>query len=289
MTKRKKPKLPIVLRVIQFLFPLTEKLSVSLAAHWFIHLFFSPITYKPTVKEMEALALAKTYFLIIDGKKIHVATWGTGRAVLAIHGWAGRGTQFRKFILPLQQAGFKLVAIDGPAHGKSSGSRTEIREFSKVISAVYEKEDACAIVAHSFGGVASLYAMSEGLNNTIQINIASPTIGEEIIQTYIKAVGASQNIADAFKKYIIKKTGQPFEYFSALAIEKRIKHEANMLLVHDEEDAEVPVHHPLTLQKQNTSIQTLITKGLGHNRILKDESVIDKIVTFISERASGKV
>jgi esterase/lipase len=289
MTKRKKPKLPFVLRVIQFLFPLTEKLSETLASKWFIHLFFSPITYKPTIKETEALALAKTYFLNVDEKKIHVAVWGTGRAVLAIHGWAGRGTQFRKFISPLQQAGFKLVAIDGPAHGKSTGSRTEIREFSKVISAVYEKENACAIIAHSFGGVASLYAMSEGLNNTIQINIASPTIGEEIIQTYIKALRASQKIAGAFRQYITKKTGQPFEYFSALAIEKRIKHKVNILLVHDKEDNEVPVHHPLTLQKQNTAIQTHITTGLGHNRILKDEIVINKIVTYISELTSDKV
>jgi pimeloyl-ACP methyl ester carboxylesterase len=286
MKKNKKPSLLFALKAIQFLYPKVEFISSYLAAKWFIHLFFSPIKYKPTHKEIEALSRGKSYFIEVENKKIHVCSWGEGRAVLAVHGWAGRGTQFRKMVEPLNKAGFKLVAIDGPAHGKSDGSKTEIREFSRVISAVYQQENACAIIAHSFGGVASLYAISEGLQNKIQINIASPTIGEEIIQTFLKALKASQDIGKRFRNYIIQKTGQPFEYFSALSIIKRIPIELNLLLVHDLADPEVSIEHPKALRSVYPPAELLQTNGLGHNRILKDDEVIQQIVTFIRQKTS---
>ncbi len=235
---------------------------------------------------MKRLAGENRIFIEVENKKIHVCSWGEGRAVLAVHGWAGRGTQFRKMVEPLNKAGFKLVAIDGPAHGKSDGSKTEIREFSRVISAVYQQENACAIIAHSFGGVASLYAISEGLQNKIQINIASPTIGEEIIQTFLKALKASQDIGKRFRNYIIQKTGQPFEYFSALSIIKRIPIELNLLLVHDLADPEVSIEHPKALRSVYPPAELLQTNGLGHNRILKDDEVIQQIVTFIRQKTS---
>jgi esterase/lipase len=282
----KKSKVPFALRSIQWLFPKVETISPALAARWFQHLFFTPIRYKSPEKEIEIACSAQQYKLLVGDKNIQIYTWGEGIPVLMIHGWAGRGTQFRKFVEPFTAQGFKVIAIDGPAHGNSDGSKTEIMEFASVIERVYLQEKAVAIIAHSFGGVASLYAMANGLQNKVQINIASPTIGEEIIKSFLKALKASENIGRLFRDFIIKQTGKRFEEFSALEIVKRIPHEFDLLLVYDEDDEEVTIEHAHAIKKVYPQANLFQTKGLGHNRILKEDKVINCCVTFIQQKTS---
>jgi predicted alpha/beta hydrolase family esterase len=284
----KKSKTPFLLRSIQWMFPKVEMLSRSLAAAWFRHLFFRPLRYPVPEKESEAAAAAEKYVLAVDSMSIQCYAWGSGPAVLMIHGWAGRGTQFRKFIKPLNEAGFRVVAMDGPAHGNSSGKRTDIIEFSKAIQAVHEREKPVAMIGHSFGGPASLFAISEGTPNPVQIMIASPAIGEEIIGAFLKALNASPAIGQLFRKFILTKTGKPFEYFSALEIIKRVPPDIHLLLIHDRDDAEVPIHHPRMLQQAFPACELFETSQLGHNRILKDDEVISHCVTFIKNKASWK-
>jgi predicted alpha/beta hydrolase family esterase len=282
----KKSKVPLALEVIQWLFPKIESLSLWLANKWFQKLFFTPFRYNAPEKEVDAAQQAEKYQRRVGAKTIQVYAWGAGPAVLVVHGWAGRGTQFRKFIEPFNQAGLRLVAIDGPAHGRSSGSKTDLKEFSEVIREVYTHEKCIAIIAHSFGGVASLFAISESLNNNVQINIASPTIAEEIIKSFLKALNASPTIGTAFREYVIRQSGHPFEYFSALEIIKRVPDNLHLLLVHDVDDAEVSIEHPRELQKRFPQAMIFETKKLGHNRILKEEAVINRCVTFILQKAS---
>jgi hypothetical protein len=282
----RKSKVPFTLVFIQWLFPKVEALSVRLAARWFRHLFFTPVRYARPQKEQDALRQAKEYSLVVDDTKIHVYTWGTGTPVLFVHGWAGRGTQFRKFVEPFNAAGLKVVALDGPAHGKSDGKSTEIRAFANAIKAVYEHEKAVAIISHSFGGVASLYSIASGLTNLVQINIASPSIGDEIINTFLRALKGSARIGELFKEYVFRATGQHFDDFSALRIIHRVPGNLNLLLVYDEHDVEVIPEHALRLKQEFPAAVLFQTKELGHNRILKDDRVINRCVTFIQQRAS---
>jgi hypothetical protein len=283
----KKPKVPLMLRMIQWLFPKMEMLSKHLAAVWFRYLFFRPLRYTAPEKEKEASEKAEKFTISVSEKSwVQCYAWGTGPAVLMVHGWAGRGTQFRKFIEPFNREGFRVVAIDGPAHGKSSGKRTDILEFSKAIRLVFDREKPVAMIGHSFGGPASLFAISEGVPNKVQINIASPTIGKEIIGAFLKTLHASEAVGQLFRHYILSKTGHEFEYFSALEIIKRVPPDINLLLIHDYQDAEVPIHHPRTLQESLPSCQVFETSHLGHNRILKDDAVIARCVTFVKAKAS---
>jgi predicted alpha/beta hydrolase family esterase len=282
---RKKSKVPITLEFIQWVFPKIESVSPWLANKWFQKLFFTPFRYEPPEKEIEAARKAEKYQFKAKSKNIQVYAWGAGPSVLMVHGWAGRGTQFRKFIEPFNGAGFRVVAIDGPAHGRSSGNSTEMIEFADVLKQIYLHEKAIAIIAHSFGGVASLFAIAGGLPNKVQINIASPTIANEIIKSFLKALNASAKVGEAFRKFILQETGKSFEYFSALEIIKRVPEDIHLLLVHDENDAEVTIEHPYTLQKQYPAAIVFVTKKLGHNRILKEEIVINRCVTFIQQKA----
>lgn len=286
--KKKKHVPPFPLRVIPKLFPLLERFAPQIAIRFFIYLFFTPFKYKTPQKENAVAMTAEKFSVNVNGLKIQCYSWGTGPVVLLVHGFAGRGTQLRKFIGPLNHAGYRAVAVDGPAHGASEGKKTGLEEFKEAFFAIAQQTgNFSAIIAHSFGGAASLYSISMGLQVKTVVNIASPTIGDEVIKTYLRVLNASEKTGEAFKKYVLKKTGKPFDEFSALAFIKKVPEDLNLLLVHDEDDKEVTINHAEALRKQFPRAELLQTSGLGHNRILKDDKVIERAVTFIRHHSSN--
>jgi predicted alpha/beta hydrolase family esterase len=144
-----------------------------------------------------------------------------------------------------------------------------------------------AIVAHSFGGAASLYAIANGLPVKTLVNIASPTIGEEIIKTFLRAINGSAKTGEEFKRYIQETYGKSFDQFSSLEFIKYVPPDLHLLLVHDEDDRDVSLDHSKALMKQYLLAKLLQTKGLGHTRILKDDQVIREVVTFIERHSSN--
>lgn len=265
-----------------------EKIFPTLANRLFAYLFFTPIGYPTPEKELKSEDFAEKFLLTQDGMQIQCYRWGTSaKTVLVVHGWAGRATQFRRFVKPFIKAGYQVVGFDGPAHGKSSGRSTHLNEFRSVIEALHHRcKNIEGIVAHSFGGVASLYAIAEGLPVRNLVTIASPTIADEIIKTYLKALGGSEKTGQAFKAFVLRKYGKPFEEFSSLTFIRRVPADFNLLLVHDEHDREVSMDHPSELIKTFPQARLYKTSGLGHTRILRDNEVIQAVVTFISSHSS---
>lgn len=275
-------KVPFVLKLVQWVFPKLEWISSRLAVAYFEKIFFTPLRYKIPYKEKEFESTAH-YFEIDWKHKIQGYEWGDSSKpyVLVVHGWAGRATQFRKFIPALMEAGYRVVGFDGPAHGRSEGKKTNLYEFEEVLSAIVAKKGApVAAIAHSFGGGAVLFAIMKGLPVQKLINIASPTIADEIVKSYLRAIGGSWKTGMAFKKLIQKKYGKPFEEFTAMHFIQEIT-DLNLLLVHDANDTDVPIIQAETLIKAYPKGKLLTTRGLGHNRILKDDAVIAACLNFI--------
>jgi predicted alpha/beta hydrolase family esterase len=287
LKKKKTNKIPLALRIIPVVFPWVEKLLPWVANRFLVHVFFTPFKYPIPERELVAAQSAQWFAIKVNGRKIQCYGWGNGSTVLLVHGWAGRGLQLLKFIEPLLTLGYRVVAMDGPSHGRSEGSKTNLDEFKAALQQVVEVEkNVCAIVAHSFGGIASLYAISEGLPVKNLINIASPTIGDEIIKTYLRAINGSAKTAEAFKQYVLKKSGRKFDDFTALEFIKRVPDDFNLLLVYDDEDKEVIIQHAYALLKVYPKAGFFKTTGLGHTRILRNDEVVKRIVTFVHDHSS---
>ncbi len=281
----KKNKTPFLLRLVQWGFPKLEKIFPPLAHRLFITLFFTPLRYKTPPKEIETRSTAEKFRIpLASGIQIQCYAWGEGPIVLFVHGWAGRGTQFRSFFPEIINAGYRVIAVDGPAHGLSTGRRADLDGFQAML---FEIDKAVgkidSIITHSFGGVATLYSVMNGLKINALINIASPAIGDEIINQYLRAMNGSEKTGEFFRAYVMKQTGKPFYEFSAEYFIQHIDKNLRVLLVHDSGDIEVPLNHPKRLVHLRPSTQLFITEGLGHYRILKDLAVINQCVTFLKD------
>ncbi len=278
----KKNKLPLLLRLIQWIFPILERNLPTLARRLFIKIFFSPLNYPVPEKEKIIEKEAEKFSIYVGGKKIQCYAWGRGPMVLLVHGWAGRATQFRKIIPALVKENYRVVGFDGPAHGHSEGRSTSILEFEAVLHEIYATAGTpVAIIAHSFGGSAVLYAAMNGLEVRKLINIASPTIGDEIIATYLRTINGSPATGAFFKSYILKTMGKSFDEFASLHFIGNLPKPVDLLLVHDENDPEVSINHALELVKAYPQATLFQTRGLGHTRILRDDEVIRKCLSFI--------
>ena len=161
---KKSLKMPFAFRVIRAAFGFLNTFLPILAKRWAVHLFFRPLRYPISKLELKIEKQGKVFSTQAGGKLIQGLTWGEGPVILLVHGWSGRGTQLWKFVNPLVQKGYKVVAFDAPAHGKSEGSETNILEWNELfqkIPGIFGEIE--AVISHSFGGIATLFAMTEGL------------------------------------------------------------------------------------------------------------------------------
>ncbi|HYF70175.1 MAG TPA: alpha/beta hydrolase [Ohtaekwangia sp.] len=277
-----------MLKVVRSVFPVLERIAPFLAHRYFIKIFNTPLRYPTPEKERKAETFAKKFNIITAGKNVQCYAWGeTGPYVLFIHGWAGRTTQFRRFIKPLMAAGFRVVGFDGPAHGNSEGRKTSIVEFEEALEKIFSIQGhPHAVIAHSFGGVAALFSVMQGLPIKKLVNIASPTIADEVIRTYLSAVQGSYKTGEFFKSYVLKTEGKPFEEYSSLYFVKHLPAPIDLLLVHDENDKEVDIKNAEALLAVYPNANLIRTTKLGHTRILRDDAVIRRCVTFIGDSSS---
>ncbi len=287
--KKKSIKTPLPLRIISWTFPKVELFAPWLAKRWFGNIFFSTAKYRLPYGEVEVADQANKYKIDFEGKAIQVYEWGEGKPVLMVHGWMGRGTQFRKFISSYNEAGYKVVSFDATGHGQSEGKTSHILEFAKIIELLNEKYKGFEmVVGHSLGGVSAMHSIINGVETDKLVMISSPTIGSEIIKEFRKKIGASERMVPYFESFIKQKYGKTFKEFSAEYVIDHLK-PMELLLIYDENDEEVSSKHPEVILKKYPTAQYMKTQGLGHTRILKDEIVIKRTLDYLKQNKDESV
>ncbi|HYG37803.1 MAG TPA: alpha/beta hydrolase [Cytophagales bacterium] len=289
MRNKNKIKL-IFLSGIKAAFRVTEKVSPFLAKRWAVKLFFSPVKFDYPAKEQKLLSQAKTFKVESNGVNLVGYEWGAGPVILFMHGWAGRATQVVEFVEPLTTAGFKVVAIDAPAHGKSPGKKTNILEFKEgVIAATTKAGPVHAAIGHSLGGTSLLFARKESLPVEKLVLISVPSIAEGIIKEFLKKIGGSHKIGESLKNYVYKKFNRSFEEFSALSLVAPPFPPTNFFIIHDRDDMEAPIVHFEKLSEKLPYAKKLITRSFGHTKILRSTEAINSVIEFLKEEKTDLV
>jgi pimeloyl-ACP methyl ester carboxylesterase len=286
MTKKtKKPhqsmKIPkIILVVGQFLSFISTKLTVQFAAR----LFTSPIKHPIPKRELEMDRLTRQEVLLIPSiqKRINVYHSGASlKKILLVHGWSGRGTQLVKFAEAFEKLGFQIVSFDAPAHGKSQGNTTLMPDF---IASIIEIEKQFgpfeAAVGHSLGGMSLLNAVKEGLQIKRLTIIGSGDIVKDIIDDFVKKLQLNSKIGDLLRIHFEKKSHRTMDSYSSFHAASEIS--IPVLVIHDENDQEVPVSCAHHIHQHLKNGDLMITQNLGHRKILGDAAVIQKTIQFIT-------
>lgn len=184
------------------------------------------------------------------------------------------------FAEPLVQNGFRVVAVDGPAHGDSKGVLTHVGEYSQFLIDIQKTLGPYkAIIAHSFGAGCSVLAASRGLSVEKLILIAGPSRYELVVEHYLKSIKISRRSCQHFLTRLTQLTNLPVSKMNVGIIGNSLSIPG--LVVHDHGDKEVPFQAAEDIKSNWPSIQLMKTTGLGHRRLLKDPAVLTAVKDFI--------
>ncbi len=252
----------------------------ALAARWAESLFFTPRRKGASPRMREFLATGRARTLRVDGKRIAAWSWGQGPAVYLVHGWAGRGGQLAAFAAPLVRAGFRVVIFDAPGHGASSGRRTSLLDFARVLRATVESFGrAEAVIAHSLGAAATARALSQGLDVGRAVFIAPPADPADWTRRFADRLGISAEVLRAMQARSERRLGVSWSDLNVPRLASALA--VPLLVIHDRDDDEVPASDAAAVAAAWPNARLHFTRGLGHRHILRDGSVVEEVVSFV--------
>lgn len=258
-------------------------ISTKLATAYAAKLFTTPIKHKVPKRELEMdqKSFKKTLYVPAIDKSIVTYEYGeSDRKVLLVHGWSGRGTQLFKIAEELIKIGYSTVSFDAPAHGKSKGKTTIMSEFISSIKEIEKQNGPFEIaIGHSLGGMSVLNAIKDGLQVNKAVVIGSGDIVQDILDDFISKLGLKQEISERLRDRFESKHQLKMNDFSAYKAAQNIK--IPLLVIHDNDDPEVPVKAGINIQNHLQNGTLFLTDGLGHRKILGNQNVIKKILNFI--------
>ncbi|HZU53512.1 MAG TPA: alpha/beta fold hydrolase, partial [Holophagaceae bacterium] len=230
----------------------------------------------------------RSFQVMTGGLKVRGTAWGEGPRVVLLHGWEGRGSQLHAFVQPLVGAGFSVLALDAPGHGRSEGRTSGPLDFAQALEALAREAGPFhAVVAHSLGSVATAFALEEGLRVSRIVLISPPATPSRFYTGLLGMLGFPerefQPALDAFAARI----GFAWERVDLKTLATRMR--IPMLLIHDRGDRETPFEEGAAVAQAWPGAELMSTEGLGHRRILKDEAVVAKAVAFLRMGAPTEI
>ena len=282
----------IVLKYYILKFKLIEFVSPSTAAKAAFELFCTPYTKRRNYPEPTVFSKAEKLSFKCEDNKINGFRWqpqtSSHRKVLICHGFDSNSYKFEQYIDPLLQNGFEVFAFDAPAHGISSGKTITALLYRNMIMKAHDDYGPFyAIIAHSFGGIATALTIEE-LQDDHQLKkivlIAPATETTRSLNDFCKYLQISSRLKQEMEKLITSIAGKPAEWYSVARIVQSIT--IPTLWIHDRYDKITPYEDMEFLTQKNLPAVTfMITEGLGHS-LYNDDNVAGEILTFISETSS---
>ena len=222
----------------------------------------------------------------IDGGKVIGYRWNVGgtKKILIVHGFESSAANFGAYVNVLTRKGLNVLAFDAPAHGKSDGKRITLPQYVQTLKEINKRYGPFdGYMAHSFGGLALSQFLEKIPTDTSTkiVFVAPATETTSAIDSFFMFLDLNHQIRNEFDQLIFDITGIKPEYFSIRRAIKNIK--ADILWLHDEGDRTTPIEDVRkVMDDENANIRFVITQGLGHRKIYKDEQVMKQISDFLA-------
>jgi len=120
-----------------------------------------------------------------------------------------------------------------------------------------------------------------GVKTNKVVCIASAFNAERLVQVFAKILQVQPQIVERQKRLLERQFGENvWEQFS---MPHMVSTTSSIgLIIHDEDDDAIPVERSKLIAEAWPESELVLTTGLGHRRILRDKTVINKVISFIT-------
>lgn len=249
------------------------------------HLFYKPLRFESPDRESSFIKRSKKTVFQLNRLGVGIGVYrleGDGEKVLLVHGWNGRASQFHGIAQACHDAGLDVTAIDLPGHGRSDDRPTALPEFVEAISEISAHHGPYDhIIGHSIGGIAVLNCPRHGLEFEKIVTISIPAI--EVVTLFHNFIEMFGLPSEKYAGLMIERASERFDArpgsFDPINVSEGLA--SKVMIVHCNDDMDAEANESVLLSQAIDGSELVLTSGLGHRRILRDEGVIRQIVDFL--------
>lgn len=228
----------------------------------------------------------------VAGKRVRVYRWGSGaHPVLMLHGWRSRASRYAAFVPRLEELGLTALSFDAPGHGDSPGRSTTILEYREITRRLQQEYgDFHAVIGHSLGAAGAFLALRGGVRAERLVTVSAMRDFGHLPDEFARMLGLGGGLHADLRHRIAHRlfaaVEDPWDLFDATGRPHEIK--APMRILHDTDDEMVPVAHAHALKAAyGDQAELVLTRGLGHRKVLGEPAVVESALDFIASSPRG--
>jgi len=233
--------------------------------------------------ELEVLEQAHQEDFPFQDYNIKTYTWHEGHEpILLVHGWEGQAGNFADLIDVLVKEGFTVHSFDGPSHGFSSRGSASIMEFTQLVGVMIRRLKVKKLVSHSFGSVASTYALYQ--NRDLEIDKYALLTTPDRFSQRVDQISGQVGISEKVKHRLIEKLEKEFNLNTAgLNVSDWVKEikVKSACIWHDQTDKVIPLFQSETVNDAWPVSELRVVEHTGHFRILRTKNILLEVVDFL--------
>ena len=235
---------------------------------------------KTNLPEILQEAQSETFHL--DEHSFQTYIWkGNDTIILLVHGWESNASRWENILPYLKKSGSTIIAIDGPAHGLSSGKEFSIPKYAEFIHIAVQKFKPQYLIGHSMGGKTCLYYQSVYQNDLLKkmVILGAPSDFKIILHNYITLLSLNSKISKALEDHYLNNFNLSLEQFSSKSFASKLNIKG--LIAHDIDDTVVLFEEGKKIAGAWKNAIFIETKGLGHS--MHDDELYEKVSDFLFE------
>ncbi len=256
--------------------------------------FCTPLQPVETVADAALIERAEQQLIRIqeDDATVQAYVWGEAGtpSVLLIHGWGSRATHLGALVKMIVATGFRCVAFDLTAHGRSPGHLNTLPRTVRAARAVASRlieGPALAVIGHSFGGTAACLATCDGpvsgrrIETGTLVTISAPATLRTMTERFLRQNALPATHLEGLHQVLWDDHGYRAEDIDLARLAASLPD--RWLVVHDRRDEQVPVADAERIQASRPDVQLEMTDRYGHVRILLARPVLRRIAAFLTD------
>lgn len=212
----------------------------------------------------------------------HIQTYewfGTKETILLIHGWESNANRWQGVIQYLKKLNYRIIALDAPGQGLSSGKELNAVLYSKFVNEVCNHFKPQFLIGHSLGGMTMLYFLATYQPKFVQkaVSLGAPNRFLRITENYKQLISLNNKSYQGFLNEFSKRFSINPKNFNSSSFISLIN--IPLSIIHDESDTVVPYSDAVEIISKHPKIPLYSTQNLGHS--LYNETVNEQIVHFL--------
>jgi pimeloyl-ACP methyl ester carboxylesterase len=283
---------------IRAAFRLACAISPRLAGSLALRLFSTPLKTKrlsPAEARLAARAqerLAEAERLVITSNRSQIVAYRfaaglqpSGQTIILVHGWMSGARYMLAMVDPLVTLGHQVVCFDLPAHGESSGKVTNLSACAQALVDVIDHVGgADRVIAHSFGGAVTAYALSRirpgqlGSDGRITL-IASPNQLKIVTERFGAAIGLTPAALKIYQERLCAPLGATLAEMDGNIMFAAAGYPLD--IIHSIDDPEVSIQEARRYTQMGATARLREVDGLGHRQILYKPAAIAAVVASV--------